>query len=321
MQINNSQVICIGELLIDFFCTEIDTSLMDGRSFEKQAGGAPANVSATIVKLGGNAAFVGKVGDDPFGHFLKQTLLELRVDTSMLILDEFHSTTMAFVSLDKNGERDFVFHRGADAFLKDEDIKEDMLDQSSILHFGSATALLQEPFRKTYLNTIKKAKAAEKFISFDPNYRADLWKGKEQDFIQQVKECLAYSDFVKVSEEELMLITKNEEFEQAVKELHEMGVRLVSVTLGKKGTFISNGSQTRMVPSVAVNSIDSTGAGDAFVGAMLFNVAQKYNREAIFKDFNSFVEITTFSNKVGALVCTKLGAIASIPTIEEVNSI
>ena len=113
----SSSIVCIGELLIDFFCTDVDINLMEGTNFQKQAGGAPANVCATIAKLGGTALFCGKVGNDPFGHFLKKTLDDVQVDTSMIVLDDLHPTTLAFVSLQANGERDFVFNRGADAFL------------------------------------------------------------------------------------------------------------------------------------------------------------------------------------------------------------
>jgi len=127
-------------LLIDFFCTDVDINLVEGKNFEKQAGGAPANVCATIVKLGGSALFSGKVGNDPFGHFLKNTLEELKVDTSMLVLDELNPTTLAFVSLKENGERDFIFNRGADAYFSEEDLDKDKIKNASILHFGSATA-------------------------------------------------------------------------------------------------------------------------------------------------------------------------------------
>src|SRR3954462_13510366 len=154
----NTSVICIGELLIDFFCKDIGIDLVEGKNFEKQAGGAPANVSAAIVKLGGSALFSGKVGNDPFGYFLKNTLDEVKVDTSMLVLDDEHPTTLAFVSLKANGERDFVFNRGADAYLTENDLDKKRIREAGILHFGSATALLAEPFQSTYLNVIQAAK-------------------------------------------------------------------------------------------------------------------------------------------------------------------
>ncbi|MFC5465691.1 carbohydrate kinase family protein [Lederbergia graminis] len=314
----NSTVICIGELLIDFFCIDVGIDLTRGQHFEKQAGGAPANVCATIVKLGGNAQFCGKVGNDPFGHYLKNTLDELKVDTSMLLFDENHPTTLAFVSLKDNGERDFVFNRGADVFLSEEDIDKQKLSVASILHFGSATALLEDPFRSTYLNTMLLSKDAGKFISFDPNYRSDLWKGRLDSFVELAKKGIAQADFVKVSDEELKIISGEENLANGVQVIHQLGAETVAVTLGSKGTLISNGQQIETVPSIKVDSIDSTGAGDAFVGAMLSRLATNENPKIALKEFDYLKKITLFSNKVGAIVCTRVGAMSAIPALEEI---
>ncbi|PLR67536.1 MULTISPECIES: carbohydrate kinase family protein [Bacillaceae] len=313
----SSSVICIGELLIDFFCTDLDIDLVDGKNFEKQAGGAPANVCAAIVKLGGSAAFCGKVGDDPFGHFLRKTLEGLNVDTSTIVLDKEHPTTLAFVSLKGNGERDFVFNRGADAFLSEEELDKDKLKQFNMLHFGSATALLDDPFQSAYLNAMRTAKEAGKFISFDPNFRKDLWAGRNQTFVDLVKKGMSLSDFVKVSDDELKIITGMNDVTKGVSSLHEMGVRAVAVTLGKKGTFVSNGQNQDIVKSIKVHSIDSTGAGDAFVGAMLFQLGKEEDPRRVLSDFEYLKKITFFSNKVGAMVCTKVGAISAIPNLFE----
>lgn len=312
----NATVICIGELLIDFFCTDVDINLIEGKNFEKQAGGAPANVCATIAKLGGTASFCGKVGNDPFGFFLKKTLDEVKVDTSMLVIDDVNPTTLAFVSLKKNGERDFVFNRGADAFLSEEEVDKEKLKQASILHFGSATALLEDPFQTTYVNTMKEMKEDGAFISFDPNYRLDLWKGKEDLFVELAKHGIALAHFVKVSDEELKIITGVEGIAEGVSSLHDLGAKVVAVTLGKEGTYLSNGKQEEVIASIPVRSIDSTGAGDAFVGATLFQLAQLESVLDVIDDFDSLKEIIFFSNKVGAIVCTKVGAISAIPTLE-----
>ncbi|WP_416151718.1 carbohydrate kinase family protein [Salipaludibacillus sp. HK11] len=314
----NSSVICIGELIIDFFCTDIGVDLVRGKNFEKQAGGAPANVCATIEKLGGTSVFSGKVGDDPFGHFLKNTLDEINVDTSMLVLDDHHPTTLAFVSLKENGERDFVFNRGADAHLSEEELDKEKLKAAGILHFGSATALLEGSFQLTYLNTIRSAHNDGKFISFDPNYRGNLWEGRESAFVDLCKEVIGLADFVKVSDEELRMISGMENTSRGVQVLHQLGAKTVAVTLGKKGTLISNGNDQETISSIDVTSIDSTGAGDAFVGAMLFQLSKEEEPKKVLEDFEQLKKITMFSNKVGAIVCTKVGAISAIPTMEEV---
>lgn len=315
----NTSVICIGELLIDFFCTEVDIDLVTGQHFVKQAGGAPANVCATIVKLGGNASFSGKVGNDPFGHYLKNTLDEVNVDTSMLVLDDEHPTTLAFVSLKANGERDFVFNRGADAYLTENDLDKNRIMEAGILHFGSATALLAEPFQSTYLNIMQTAKEEGKFISFDPNYRIDLWKGRRNEFEDLAKRGITLADFVKVSDEELMIISGTKDIRDGIAVLHQIGATVVAVTLGKEGTLISTGKAIEIVPSIKVDSIDSTGAGDSFVGATLYQLSIEEEPKRVLQDFEQLKKIISFSNKVGAIVCTKVGAINALPTKEEVS--
>ncbi len=310
-------IFCIGELLIDFFCTDVDIDLLEGKNFQKQAGGAPANVCAAIAKLGGNASFSGKVGNEPFGHFLKQTLDELNVDTSMLVLDDNHPTTLAFVSLKANGERDFVFNRGADAFLTEDEMDKEKLKEAAVVHFGSATALLDDPFQSTYLNTMKSVKQEGKFISFDPNFRGDLWKGRTSVFVELVKHGISMADFVKVSNDELKIITGKSNVVEGISALHQMGAEIVAVTLGKDGTFVSNGESHEIISSMKVKSVDSTGAGDAFVGAALFQLAKEDDPNNVKKNFEQLKKIISFSNKVGAVVCTKLGAIAALPTYDE----
>jgi fructokinase len=317
----NSSILCIGELLIDFFCTDVDIDLVQGRNFQKQAGGAPANVCVAIMKLGGNAQFSGKVGNDPFGYFLKKTLEDAKVDTSLLVLDDAHPTTLAFVSLKADGERDFVFNRGADGYLTEDELHIDKIMKNNILHFGSATALLENPFQSTYLNLMKFAKESGKFISFDPNFRIDLWKERRCDFIDLAKQGISIADFVKVSDEELRIISGVNDLNEGVAIFHQIGAKVVSVTLGKEGTMISNGTEIGIVPSVKVTSIDSTGAGDAFVGATLYQLAMSEYPKTVLVDFDQLKKIISFSNKVGALVCTKVGAIPALPTKEEVNNI
>ncbi|WP_347880115.1 carbohydrate kinase [Paenibacillus sp. BK720] len=312
-------VVCIGELLIDFICTEIDVDLAQGERFVKKAGGAPANVSAAIARLGGSSAFAGKVGKDPFGYFLKRTLEEEKVDTSMLMLDAQLPTTLAFVSLDASGERDFVFNRGADRLVEPEEIDVDRLLAAAVLHFGSATALLENPFRSTYTTLLQDTSENGKpFISFDPNYRKDLWADRLHEFTKLARDGASHADLVKVSEEELQLMTGEPDRTEAVRLLHGLGAKRVCVTLGRNGTLVSDGKALSQVPSIAVKSVDSTGAGDAFVGALLWQISMlEEPKEMSFRQLLSFVE---FANKVGAITCTKMGAIAALPTLDEVHS-
>lgn len=307
-----TSVLCIGELLIDFFCREVDIDLSEGITFEKQAGGAPANVCATIAKLGGRASFCGKVGDDSFGRFLKTTLEEAGVNTTFLVKDKQIPTTLAFVSRLTGGERDFLFHRGADEQLQRSDIDERALIQYRMVHFGSATALLTNPFYETYEAWFDAFQQQGAFLSFDPNYRLDLWKGRTDEFIEKCQPFLRQAHLVKMSEEELLLLTNAETVLEGAAKLHELGVKWLTVTCGSAGTYISIGDEAQQIPSIHVDSIDSTGAGDAFIGAVLVKLAQLEQPNIL--TFTEFKEIVTFANIVGALVCTKIGAIAALPS-------
>ncbi len=313
-------IVCIGELLIDFICTDINQDLVYGENYIKKAGGAPANVTAVISKLGGNSYFAGKVGLDAFGRFLEKTLKNAGVDTSMLVFDKEKNTTLAFVSLKDNGERDFIFNRGADENFQYDDLDDKKINDASIVHFGSATALLGGELMDTYMQAMNYCSEVGKFISFDPNYRLDLWKGREQEFIKRVKECLKLSDFIKVSDEELFIITGEKDIEKGVDILHQMGVQSAAVTLGKEGTYVSNTIDKGIVGSIKIKSIDSTGAGDAFVGAFLYKLSLMDNPKDVLQDFICLKDIVFFANKVGAVTCTKMGAISVLPTLEEVNN-
>lgn len=310
---------CVGELLIDFICEDIDSSLLAGQHFVKKAGGAPANVAAAIAKLGGDAAFAGKVGNDPFGHFLKQTLEEVKVDTSMLLFDDELPTTLAFVSLKKDGERDFVFNRGADANLSVDELPKLSGTNVKIIHMGSATGLLGGKLTETYLQLIKKAKERNIFISFDPNFRVDLWKGREKEFIAQCMKCIPYADLVKVSEEEALLISGKNTLDAALEELHMFGAGTITITLGKDGTLISDGMETFKVASMPIKSVDSTGAGDAFIGALLYQLAQQKKPKDAVIHKGEMEAMVAFANKVGAITCARFGAISALPNLGEVQ--
>lgn len=316
-----ANVYCVGELLIDMFCTDVGVALKDGENFKRMAGGAPANVAAAIAKLGGASSMAGKVGDDSFGAFLIETLKQYNVDTSMVLRDKRLPTTMAFVSLEADGERDFQFNRGADKNLQIEELSVDRVLHSPVIHFGSATALLEGTLMETYFELMRRAKNYKKFVSFDPNYRKDLWKGDEQGFIELSKEAIFYADFVKVSAEELTIITKEQDTYKGVDELHQLGADIVAVTLGKEGSIISNSKNQKRVPSKPVKSIDSTGAGDAFIGALLYQFSKKLKEDSVDlnADFDFLQEVVYFANVVGAEVCTKVGSLTALPTLEEVT--
>lgn len=311
--INGQSIVCLGELLIDFVCTDIDQGLVKGESFLKKAGGAPSNVAVAITRLGGNVRLAAQVGNDPFGEFLIETLRQESVDTTLIIRDNALPTTLAFVGIQHDGERDFVFCRGADRNLSLQSLPADFLSGSRIVHLGAATGLMDGEFYETYATIARRAKEQEKMLSFDPNFRSGLWGGNEPEFIRRCEPFLNMADVVKMSEEELELITGQTDRVQGCRYLHDRGATFVTITLGSQGTWAShrNGEQT-LVPSIPVKSVDSTGAGDAFVGALLLRFTQRDSRAITFDDFTADV---TWANKVGALTCTRFGAIDAIPTL------
>ena len=313
----SKNIFCIGELLIDMVCVD-NKGLKDGEKFEKKAGGAPANVAACISKLDGNAYFLGQVGDDYFGKHLIELLKDLNINTEMAV--EKGSTTIALVGIDKNGERNFDFLRGSDGEYSFNNINLSKIDNSDIIHFGSATGFLEGELKKTYFKLLEYAKSNNIYVSFDPNYRdALITPDKLEMFIEDSIEFIRKSDFTKLSDEELFLLTKEKDITAGVNKLHELGVKVVTITLGSKGTYLSVDGQNEIIPSIKIKQVDSTGAGDAFVGAVLKQVSDIENKQNI--NFEEWKKIILFANKVGAITCTNYGAIASMPILIEVRNL
>jgi fructokinase len=307
----SNNIFCIGELLIDMVCVD-GKGLKNGEKFEKKAGGAPANVAASISKLEGNAYFLGQVGNDFFGKHLIELLKSLNINTEMVV--EKGSTTIALVGIDENGERNFDFLRGSDGEYTFDNIKLSEITTSDIIHFGSATGFLEGELKETYFKLLDYAKANNIYVSFDPNYRdALITSDKLELFVEDSISFLRKSDFTKLSDEELFLLTKEKDITIGVNKLHQLGVKVVTVTLGAKGTYISVDGNHEIMPSIKIKQVDSTGAGDAFVGAVLKQLSDLEDKRNI--SFEEWKDIISFANKVGAITCTNYGAIASMPTL------
>lgn len=300
-------VLCIGEALIDMICTDKGSSLSDGQNFLKKPGGAPTNVAAAIGALGGSVALSAKVGNDPFGKQLNQVMSEFNVDTQHVHLDSNHFTTFAFVSLMLDGERDFVFNRGADAELTVEEVSQIDLSNTNIIHFGSATAFLDGPLNAAYYYLLEAAKNAGKTISFDPNYRHLLFGDKQESFIKQSWIYLKQAHFTKLSDEEAMLITGKKTLEAAAADLLANIPGVFTITLGKDGTLLGLDGKTYIIPSIQIKPTDTTGAGDAFVGAVLYQLDNASLNPANlgFEEWNKIIQN---ANKAGARTCEYMGA-------------
>ena len=310
----NKNIFCIGELLIDMVCVD-NKGLKDGEKFEKKAGGAPANVAASISKLEGNAYFLGQVGDDFFGRYLIDLLNDLNINTEMSV--KKGSTTIALVGIDADGERNFDFLRGSDGDYSFENIDLLKITRSDIIHFGSATGFLEGELKKTYFKLLEYAKANNIYVSFDPNYRDTLiTSDKLELFVEDSMSFLKQSDFTKLSDEELFLLTGEKDITKGVDKLHDLGVKVVTITLGSKGTYLSINKENIIIPSIKIKQVDSTGAGDAFVGAVLKQLADIEDKQNI--TLEEWDKIIAFANKVGAITCTNYGAIASMPTLSDI---
>ncbi len=302
------KILCIGEALIDMICTDTGTPLSKGEHFLKKTGGAPTNVAAAIAALGGEVLLSAKVGADPFGQQLIDTMKDFGVSVKWMVQDEKHFTTFAFVSLMQDGERDFVFNRGADGQLNESDLNGIDLDDCSVVHFGSATAFLEGPLQNTYKSLLDKALHKNIFISFDPNYRQLLWKHDTTSFIKQSWNFMNQCHFFKVSDEEAMLLTESSSVHDAAKILSEKTTATFAITLGKEGTMLVNEKIKTIVNTIPVKSIDSTGAGDAFVGAILYQL-RNYSLKVIQAlSLDEWKAIIGNANKAGARTCEYMGA-------------
>jgi fructokinase len=304
----NEKILCIGEALIDMICTDRGSALKDGQHFLKKPGGAPTNVAAAIAALGGQVELVAKVGDDPFGKHLIGVLEEFGVITRSVLLDREYFTTLAFVSLMEDGERDFVFNRGADGRLNLQEVEEIDLDNVSIVHFGSATGFLPGPLQAAYYGLMQKAIRKRIFISFDPNYRHLLFRDDQRSFIDHSWNFLDSCQFFKLSQEEALLITGCSTLRDATDLLRQKTKSVFAITLGREGTLLRYESETVNVPSIPVQPVDTTGAGDAFVGAVLYQLSLE-GREGIHKmDLKDWTRIVHNANKAGARTCEYMGA-------------
>ncbi len=302
------KILCIGEALIDMICTDKGKSLSEGNNFLKKPGGAPTNVAAAIAALGGKVELAAKVGNDPFGKQLIQVMQEFGVSTRWMLADDTHFTTFAFVSLMEDGERDFVFNRGADGQLSREEVDAIDLDEVSIIHFGSATGFLPGPLQATYQSLLQKALQKNIFISFDPNYRHLLFPNDTQTFIDQSWNFLKACHFFKLSDEEAMLITGAITVNDAAAILLEKTTAVFTITLGKEGTLFGFEGKTTIIPSIPVKPVDTTGAGDAFVGAVLYQLCDKTLDAIQSLTLAEWNRIITNGNKAGARTCEYLGA-------------
>lgn len=310
-------IISIGEMLVDF------TEQMNENGdvlFKQNPGGAPANVAVMASKLGVEAGFIGKIGKDMFGNYLKKTLEDNNVNTQGLIVDKDNATTLAFVHNNEDNEREFVFYRNnsADLNLNFKEIKLSLIDNCKLVHFG-ALLLTSEPSKSAVINTIEYAKQNGKIISYDPNWREHLWKSKDTA-VRAMRSVLRYVDIIKVSELELQIITDSGNLIPAVASLFKDGVKIVLITQGAKGCIVATRHGIERFPTYKVDTVSTLGAGDSFLGAFLSKIV-KCNKAIDEIEMDELKEYAMYANACGALSSAKDGAIPAMPTEEDITKI
>ncbi len=312
-------VVALGELLIDF--TSSGVSGQGNPMFEANPGGAPCNVLALLNKLGKKTAFIGKVGDDMFGHMLKGKVQEVGIDVSGLSLSKDIPTTLAFVQTFEDGDRDFSFYRkpGADMMLETSDLNREVLKNARVFHFGTLS-MTHEGVREATKEAIKIAKEVGAIISFDPNLRVPLWNSLDEAR-EQIAYGLSVCDVLKIADNEIEFMTGTTDFDEGVKILKEKypQIKVLNVTAGAEGSYCYYEDKKVFVPSFRLGgTIETTGAGDTFCGSVLNYVLENglegYSEE-------NMKEMLTFANAAAYLVTTKKGAICSMPELEEIEKV
>lgn len=319
-----ADVVCLGELLVDMVSDTADASLGEAPRFLKAPGGAPANVAVGVARLGATSSFIGQVGDDPFGHWLRETIEREAVDVSHLLMSQVARTTIAFVATRSDGLKDICFYRnpGADLMLTSSDLRPRHFEGARLFHCGSVS-LSQSPCREAQFHAAQMCFERGIPVSFDPNWRPSLWedKGEARDLIWQM---IALSSIVKVADEEWEFITGTTDFEAGAAQIRAMGPRLVVVTRGAHGAYYNAVDSTGAVisgdiPGFKVDAIDTLGAGDSFMAGLLSQVLKNDSLNQIL-NHDSLAEAVRFANACGAIATQTAGAIPSLPTSEAVAS-
>jgi fructokinase len=310
-------VVTMGEALIDFLADRPGVTLTQARMFTWAAGGAPANVAVAAARLGLRAGFVGKVGNDPFGLYLRDTLRSFDVDTESVLLSEQARTALAFVALPTPDSPQFTFYRNpsADMLIRAEELDAKYLSETRVFHFGSIS-LICDPGRTATLTALRLAKDAGAIISFDPNYRPALWPAKVAK--ARILETLPLCDLVKVNEGEVTLLTGKQDLVAGAREILAVGPKVCLVTLGAEGSLYVTPRCDGHVPSFRVRTVDATGCGDGFMAAAIKGIVEAEGIEHL--GSGDLEPILRYSNAVGALTATKKGGIPAFPTAGQVNA-
>jgi fructokinase len=313
-------ILCLGELLVDMVSPRADASLGEAESFVKAPGGAPANVAVGVARLGARSGFVGCVGADPFGEWLRDVLQRENVNVEHLKSTSDARTSIAFVATRRDGKKDICFYRnpGADAQLKIGDLPDAAFVDAQIFHCGSVS-LSMEPCRSAQIDAVKRARDAGLVISFDPNWRPSLWDDVDEAR-KLIWEIVALSDVVKIADEEWEIVTGTPDLDEGLNRVLDAGPRLVVVTRGCEGVLYATDKFHGEVAAHRVEVVDTLGAGDAFVAGLLSQIARAESFDSFVDNEAALADSIRFANACGAFATQKTGAIPALPTRIEVES-
>lgn len=314
-------IVCLGELLVDMFPAELGRGLVEVTAFRPKPGGAPANAAVAAARLGADSAFVGKVGDDAFGHHLAAILEQEGVNIRGVRFDKEARTTMAFIAMPDENTAEFVFYRnpGADTRLRPDELDGRLLQATRAFHFGSLS-LTHEPSRSAAVEAVRIAGEAGALISFDVNYRPSLWSSRAEAY-ERIMAVVPHVDLLKVNEVELELLTGAQDLDAGSRALLQYGPELVVVTLGPHGSFFRVAAGGEHVPAFVVDTVDATGCGDAFIAGLLCQLVVRVGGS--WRDHLDPARLFTslrYANAVGALTALTQGVIPALPTAGQVES-
>lgn len=322
-----ADVLCLGELLVDWVCTTPGAELDRAQMFTKAAGGAPANTAVGLARQGLLVGFIGRVSDDQFGMWLRSVLENDGIDTSGMKSDPYAQTRMAYVVTTNTGDRklaEFSRIACADARLEPGDLKPDQFAKASVLHFGSISQITN-PSQEATKKAVEMAQANKLLISYDPNVRLGLWPSPEA-CKSQILESLKWADMVKINEDELHFLTGSRDFSAAEELRKAHDIPLLIITLDSRGAYISTAKGNRTVPGFQVSLVEATGAGDGFnsgvIAGLMPHLKSAADRTRVLEnlEINELAEIIRRANAIGALACTRPGAIPALPTTAEIDA-
>jgi len=321
-----SDVLCLGEVLVDWVSTAVGFELDKAQTFTKAPGGAPANTAVGVARQGISTAFIGRVSDDEFGHWLKASLEAEGIDVSLTIVDPDAQTRMAYVVTTARGDRklaEFTKIACADARLEESDLENEFFAKAAAFHFGSISMICNPADRATQRG-VELAKENNLLVSYDPNVRLGLWPSPDA-CKRKILDTLAWADLVKINEDELSFLTGSKEIFAADALRKEHNIPLLIVTLDSRGAFFSCENGSRTVPGFEIKLLEATGAGDGFnsgvLSGLLATLKNERNRRESLKSLpvDAIAQIVRRANAIGAMTCTKPGAIPALPTFSEVE--